>query len=265
MAAPFALVEGLGAGLRRRASQTLYALGFMASLLRESVLFFGRGRVAYRVLVLQILFTGVEALKVIGLLAVGIGVAINFIGVSLLAEFGQGRLVYLLLVLTITRELGPLLTAFVVVARSGTAIATELGGMVVNHEIEAYVATGVNPISYLAAPRLIGVAVSMLVLGVYFNLLGLLGSYAVMQLLSPIAFGEYARNLLAVLGMRDILTSLLKCLVFGIVVATVSCYRGLSVERASTEVPVAGIGAVGASFTLIILADAAMSAAFYLG
>ncbi len=259
------MLRRIGESVRRRAGEILYGLGFFYSLLKESVLFFRRRQVGYRVLVMQILFTGYEALRISAVLAMAIGVAINLIGASLLAEFGQGKLMYTLLIIVITRELGPLLTAFIVTARSGTAIATELGGMVVNHEIEAYVAVGVNPLSYLGAPRLIGVVVSMLVLSIYFNLFGLLGSFAIMQVLKPVALAEYLRNLVAVLTVRDLMSGLLKSLIFGLIIASVSIHRGFAVERASTEIPVAGIRAVGASFILIILADAAVTAAQYLG
>jgi phospholipid/cholesterol/gamma-HCH transport system permease protein len=212
---------------------------------------------------MQILFTGFEALRISAVTAVAIGAAINLIGSSLLAEFGQSRLMYTLLIVVITRELGPLFTAFIVIARSGTAIATELGGMAVGHEIEAYMAVGVNPISYLAAPRFLGVVISMVVLDVYFNVFGLLGSFAVVQVLRPISFDEYFRNLFAALTPGDLLSGFAKSLVFGVIISVVSLYRGFSVERSVTEVPVAGIKAVGSSFMLCIFADVVMTAIQY--
>lgn len=259
------MLESLGRATIRRAEEASYAFGFFAQVMRESILFFRRKQVGFKVLVMQILFTGFEALRISAVLALAIGAAINLIGSSLLAEFGQSKLMYSLLIIVITRELGPLLTAFIVIARSGTAIATELGGMVVAHEIEAYVSVGVNPISFLAAPRLLGVVASMLTLDVYFNLFGLAGSFAVVQLIKPIAFDEYFRNLLEVLSAGDLLMGLLKSLVFGVIIAVVALYRGFAVERASTEVPVAGIRAVGSSFMLCIAADVMLTAMTYLG
>lgn len=259
------MFERIGRRVRGRVSGLLYGLGFFFNLLKESILFFKRKQVGFRVLVLQILFTGYEAFWVTAFLALAIGVAINLIGATLLTDFGQGKLVYTLLIIIVTRELGPLLTAFIVIARSGTAIATELGGMVVNHEIEAYVAVGVDPISYLAVPRFLGVLVSMLVLNVYFNLFGLIGSFGVMRILSTIGVREYMRNLLAELTVGDLLSGLLKSAVFGVIIAVMATYRGFEVERASTEIPVAGIKAVGSSFILIILADGVITAMQYLG
>lgn len=259
------MIGRIGRATLRALDEFSYGLGFFVQVLKESLLFFRRKQVGFRVLVNQILFTGVEALRISAVLALAIGAAINLIGSSLLAEFGQSQLMYSLLIIVITRELGPLLTAFIVIARSGTAIATELGGMVVAHEIEAYVSVGVNPISYLAAPRLLGVVSSVMLLNVYFNLFGLAGSFIVVQLIRPIAFSEYFRNLLEVLTAGDLLMGLFKSFVFGLIIAVVSLYRGFAVERSTTEVPVAGIRAVGSSFMFCIVAEALLTAMQYLG
>lgn len=254
----------LGRTVIVKVSASAYALGFFGRLLKETVLFFKRGQAGYRVLIMQVLFTGVEALGVSALLALGIGATVNFVGSTLLPQFGQGKLAYLILITIVTRELGPLLTAFIIVARSGTAIATEIGGMVVSHEIEAYVSVGIDPISYLAVPRFLGVTLSSVLLNIYFNLFGLLGSYAVLRFLSPLPIREYLAGLMEALRMTDLATGLLKSLVFGVLVSVIATYQGFSVERASTEVPQAGIRAVGQSFSAIILADAAITAISYI-
>ena len=249
------MITALGRSARLRTSSLLYGLGFFFNVLKETARFFRRSQVGYKVLIMQILFTGYEALAINAVMAIAIGAAINVIGSSLLPQFGQSQLMYTILIIVITRELGPLLTAFVITARSGTAIATELGTMVVNHEIEAYLAVGLNPISYLVVPRFIGVVVSMLVLTVYFNIFGLLGSFIVVQVIKPTPILEYLTSLLSELSVGDVVSGLVKALVFGIVVSVVSTYQGFSVNRASTEIPVAGIRAVGLSFILIIVAD----------
>src|SRR5512133_691801 len=211
----------------------LYAMGFFARVLRESVLLLRRGQVGRRVLVNQILFTGIDALGITAAMALAIGAAINLIGSSLLAGFGQGKLMYTLLIIVITRELGPLLTAFVIIARSGTALATELGGMAVGHEIEAYVSFGIDPISYLVVPRVMGMMLSMLFLNLYFNCFGLLGSFVVIQFVKPIGVYEYFRPLFAALTWGDLSIGILKSVVFGAIVSIVSTFQGFSVQRAS--------------------------------
>jgi phospholipid/cholesterol/gamma-HCH transport system permease protein len=249
------MIATIGRSARLRVSSLLYGLGFFFNVLKETVRFFRKSQVGYKVLIMQILFTGYEALAINAIMAIAIGAAINVIGSSLLPQFGQSQLMYTILIIVITRELGPLLTAFVITARSGTAIATELGTMVVNHEIEAYISVGLNPISYLVVPRFIGVLVSLLVLTVYFNIFGLLGSYIVVQIIKPIPISEYLGSLLSTLTVADVLSGLSKAFVFGIIVSVVATYQGFSVNRASTEIPVAGIRSVGLSFILIIVAD----------
>ena len=249
------MLKAIGSAVRAKAAGILYGLGFFFNVLKETTRFFSRSQVGYKVLIMQILFTGYEALAISGIMAVAIGAAINVIGSSLLPQFGQSQLMYTILIIVITRELGPLLTAFIITARSGTAIATQLGTMVVNHEVEAYIAVGVKPISYLVVSRFLGVVISMVILTIYFNLFGLLGSFIVVQLVRPIRIDEYMGNLLGILTVGDVLSGIVKALVFGVVVSVVATFQGFSVNRASTEIPVAGIRAVGQSFILIILAD----------
>lgn len=241
----------------------LYSLGFTGRLLRETFFFFRRRQVAFKVLVMQILFTGVEALGISTVLAIGIGATINIIGSSILPQFGQGRLMYTLLIAIITRELGPLLTAFIITARSGTAIATELGGMVVSHEIEAYISVGIDPISYLAVPRFLGVTLSSFFLNIYFNVFGLLGSYLVLSYLRPIPFSEYYGGLMDAFRTIDIGTGLTKSLVFGALISIIATYQGFSVQRASTEVPQAGIRAVSYSLIALVIADGILTILSY--
>jgi phospholipid/cholesterol/gamma-HCH transport system permease protein len=249
------MVKKIGTSVRQSFSNLMYGLGFFFRVIKETFRFFRHKQVGYKVLIMQILFTGYEALIINVVMAMSIGAAIIVIGSSLLPQFGQGQLMYTLLIIVITRELGPLLTAFVITARSGTAIATQLGTMVVNHEVEAYESVGLDPISYLVVPRFIGMVVSILVLTVYFNVFGLLGSFAVVQFIRPIGLNEYFLGLLTTLQVGDLISGMTKAMVFGVIVSIVSTYQGFAVNRASTEIPVAGIKAVGMSFILIIISS----------
>jgi len=241
-----------------------YKLGFFVCLLRGVGKFTHRGQAAYKILIMQILFTFVEALGISSLLAIGIGAAVNIIGIPFLASLSQEGLIYSLLIMIITRELGPLLTAFIIIARSATAIATEIAGMVISHEIEAYISVGVDPIEHLAVPRFLGVTISLFMLNIFFNIFGLAGSYAVAQIFTPLPAPVYFGNLLERLTLQDILISIIKSLSFGMVISMVAINRGLAVERASTEVPVAGLKAVGASFGWCICLDILLSALYYI-
>jgi phospholipid/cholesterol/gamma-HCH transport system permease protein len=180
-----------------------------------------------------------------------------------LASFSQERLIYPLLITIITRELGPLLTAFIIIARSATAIATEIAGMVISHEVEAYISVGVDPIEYMAVPRFLGMTVSMFLLNIYFSIFGLGGSFVVAQVFNPLPASIYFNNLLQYLSINDILISIVKSIGFGMVISIVAICQGFSVERASTEIPVAGLRAVGSSFAWCIILDITLSALYY--
>jgi phospholipid/cholesterol/gamma-HCH transport system permease protein len=241
-----------------------YKLGFFARTLLAVRYFIKRWNVSSRILVMQVFFTFVQAMGISCLLALGIGAAVNIIGIPFLEKINQLHLIYTLLIIIITRELGPLLVAFIVIARSATAIATEVAGMVINHEIEAYISVGVDPIEHLAVPHFLGVTISLLLLTLYFSVFGLAGSYAVSQLFYPLPASYYFGNLLQNLSILDIFISLLKSIVFGMIISIVAITEGLAVERASTEVPVAGLRAVSNAFAGIIVIDVLLSAVYYI-
>jgi phospholipid/cholesterol/gamma-HCH transport system permease protein len=143
-------------------------------------------------------------------------------------------------------------------------MATELGHAVVSHEVEAYISFGINPIGYLIVPRFLGSVISMVILNLYFNIFGLMGSFIVTQFISPIQLSEYLGNLLNHLTAVDVLSSILKSFLFGAIVAFTGTYYGFRVERASTEIPQVVIKAVSRSFVLCIFADAIVAAVYYI-
>ncbi len=113
------MVATLGRWANGKARDYAYALGFFFQVLKETALFMRRKQVAFRVLVLQILFTGVEAMNIVALIALAFGAVIIVEGGTVLPRFGQTSLLYSILIVVITRELGPILTAFIIIARSG--------------------------------------------------------------------------------------------------------------------------------------------------
>ena len=241
-----------------------YNLGFFARVLKGVGSFIHRGQASYKVLTMQILFTFVEALGISALLALGIGATVNIIGIPFLSSISQEHLIYPLLIMIITRELGPLLTAFIIIARSATAIATEIAGMVISHEVEAYIAVGVDPIEHLAVPRFLGVTISLFMLNIFFNMFGLAGSFVVAQIFHPLPAAVYFSSLLAKLTLPDLLVSIVKSIGFGMIISMVAINRGLEVERSSTEVPIAGLKSVGAAFGWCITLDILFSALYYI-
>ena len=142
-----------------------------------------------------------------------------------------------------------------VIARSGSAITTELGNMVVSHEMEAYLSVGIHPVSQLGAPRVIGVAFSMVILTVYSNVFGLLGSLTVSSMITNVRLADHLAALFANFYLVDLVASVVKSFVFGIIIAATSVYYGFSVGGAVTEVPVKTIKSIGVSIVLCVIAD----------
>lgn len=258
------MLKELGHAVNSRISQTRYTIGFFGKILRSVFPFILQGHASYKILVMQILFTFVEALGISSLLALGIGAAVNIFGASFLANISQKQLIYQLLIIAITRELGPLLTAFLIIARSATAIATEVAGMVIGHEIEAFVSIGIDPIEHIAIPRFLGVTISLLLLNIYFCIFGLFGSFFVTLLINPLPAAEYFDNLLQVIALKDLFITFIKSVVFGMIISTFALLHGFSVERASTEIPIAALKAVTSSFAWCILADVIISVLYYI-
>ena len=241
----------------------LYILGFFARTLFGVGRFIKHSQASFKILIMQILFTFVHAMGISTLLAMAIGAAVFVIGAPYLSILDKQDLIYLLLITIIMRELGPLLTAFIVIARSATAIATEIAGMVISHEVEAYISVGVDPIEHLAVPRFLGVTISLLLLNIYFSVFGLAGSYLVAQFFSSTPMSLYFGSLLHLLTFRDIALSLIKSISFGAIISIVAVVEGFSVERATTEVPVAGLRAVSGAFALCIVVNVLLSALYY--
>jgi phospholipid/cholesterol/gamma-HCH transport system permease protein len=241
----------------------MYALGFFGRLLRATLHFCLKGRISRSVLVLQTLFTFVEALPLTALLALALGALINSFITPLLTAYAQESLIYPLLIALVSRELGPILTLFIVLLRSGTAIAIEIAGIVLDHEAEAYISVGIDPLEHLGAPRLLALILSLFFLNIYFSFFGLGASWLVAQIFNPIAARVYFGSLMSAFHLSDIVLILTKSLVFGLIIGSFSLFRGFNVERSNTEIPIAGLKAVSSGLYACILADAALSGLYY--
>ena len=257
------MVTALGHSIRQQVSDFLYMIGYLGKLITASFFFAKRGKTARKILTMQLLFTYVEALPICCFLAAGIGSSVFMIGNTFLTSLGQDKLKYNLMVLLIMRELGPILIAFIVTARSATAIATEISTMVVRHEIEAYISIGIDPIAHIAAPRFLGVTFSLFFLNIYFSIFGLLFPAIIIQFVSTTSIIDYFLNLFMALDLKIILISILKSLVFGMIISGSATLYGFSAGRASTEIPLAGLRAVSKAFLYIIVSDAFITICSY--
>lgn len=218
------------------------------------------------VLARQIYFTGVEAVPFIGLIALLAGVAIVVQAQVWLNKVGQSGLVGPLLVAVVIRELGPLLTNFIVIGRSGTAIASELAGMKVNQEIKVLDAQGLAPFVYLVLPRVLGVMVSVFCLTIIFIALSLLSGFISGALLGVThnAPDVFIRAVFGAITPADVLNLLAKTIVPGLLTGAICCCEGMSVHGAATEVPQATGRAVAKSVGGVFLVSALVSLLTYM-
>ncbi|MBQ6058224.1 MAG: ABC transporter permease [Treponema sp.] len=257
------MVKKLGAYVLSEFNSVPYVLGFIGKTFRESFAFL-RTKSSRKILIMQLLFTFIEALPLIAIISTAIGTAIYILGDKFLSSIGQSQLIYNLLSIVVTLELGPVIVAFIVTARSATAIATEIGGMVTSHQIESYISCGVDPISHLVSPRFLGVTMSVFFLNLYFSFCGLLGPAVIQFIINPANVVNFVQGVLSSITVKVLFTSILKSVLFGMIISICATYYGFSVERSSTEIPVVGISAVGKSVLGIILVDVFIIVLFYL-
>lgn len=202
----------------------------------------------------QIYFTGMEALNSVALIGILIGLVFitqihNTLG------FGSEATTVKILIWIIVRELGPLLAAMVILTRSGSAIATELGAMMVEGEIKSLEILGINPMTYLIMPRIVGVTAAVIILTFYFELFTILGGLGIASLWWDLPLIPHIKTFLATITLFETGVSALKSLFFGIIISTISCYQGLNVGHTITQIPQAAAKAVMQSLFLVFIFD----------
>jgi phospholipid/cholesterol/gamma-HCH transport system permease protein len=211
----------------------------------------------------QVQFTGVDAVPFTVLL--GVLTSLSVVVQIQLVGLGQSDLFGKLMVVVLVRELGPIIVALVVLARSGTAIASEMATMRVSGEVTALTLSGIDPFDYLVFPRLGAMAVSLFCLTQVFIAISLSCGYLLSRVLVPDAppAGEYLALITAQLSSADAFIVALKTVVPGLLIGAISCREGLSCGLSMTEVPRATTHAVVRSFTAVFCWDAMITTLLY--
>ncbi len=211
-----------------------------------SVLFVG-GRQgissSFKQIVSQVLFTGVEAFWLVGIIGLLCGITIIIQAMTNMPKFGVGEYFGNILIIVVIRELGPFFTSLVVVGRSGSALATYIGNMRVSKELSALEVMGIDPVHFIVMPAFVGMVVSMVCLSVYFDVIAIMGGYFISQVKVTIPFAYFMGTVLDALHPLDIVESIFKTVVFGAITALVSCRHGLAVSN-TRELPQAALKSV---------------------
>ncbi len=213
-------------------------------------------RVVHPLIRAQVYRAGVRLLPMVGFLGFALGLVIIGQTVALLNRVGATNYAGTVMVTVVVRELGPLVTALLVLARIGTAIVIELGTARAVGEVEALEALGIDPIHYLVMPRVIALAVSISALTVYLILIALLSGYLFAFLQDvPLRPGDYFNQLASSLRWQDFALLALKTIAFGIVIAISTCYQGLAYQLRLEDVADATTSAIVNSIILCVLLD----------
>lgn len=220
-------------------------------------------RTASGVIARQILFTGVDALPVMSAIALMLGVIIITQAGTQLPKVGAGDQIGTIIVVVVIRELGPLLTMFIVVGRSGSAITTELGYMRVGQEITALELMGVQVTRFIVMPRMVGMILSMICLTLYFDAVAVLGGFVVAKLKLTVPFATFAQAITHSLSLTDVVVTATKGVLFGTAVAAVCCHHGLSVRSSYTEIPQQTTQAMINSLKICLVLDIVVTGAAY--
>ncbi len=203
---------------------------------------------------------GVNSIPVVLTTAISTGMVLAYQSYTGFKRFGAETLIGTVVSLSMTRELGPVLTGLMVAGRAGASIAAELGTMKVTEQIDALSTLATNPMKYLVVPRFIASTVMMFFLTVLGMIIGITGGYFVGVKVLGTNPVTYINNSINYTEVTDIWYGLVKSLVFGAVVGIISCYKGFTTEGGAEGVGKATTGAVVVSCMLILILDYFLSA-----
>jgi len=240
-------------------------LAFVGEIFFGFLNFFrGQARFRYSDLFFQIEAAGPSALMIVTLISILVGMILAFVGAVQLKMFGAEIFIANLVGLGMAREMGAMMTAIIMAGRTGAAYAAQLGTMQVNEEIDALRTMGISPIEFLVFPRLLALCLTMPLLCIYSDFMGIIGGAVVSASMLDISFFQYFQQIQGFVPLKHFGVGIFKAGIFGILVATAGCFRGLQCGRSASAVGFAATSAVVTSIVLIIVADAIVTVIFQL-
>jgi phospholipid/cholesterol/gamma-HCH transport system permease protein len=208
----------------------------------------------------QLYFTGIEGLVLVAAIGLLSGAVFAMAAISML---GTSEISMRTLVLVQVGELGPMIAAIIIIARSSVAVAAELALMQTRDETAYLCLMRIPPLDYLVVPRIAGVTLSVIALTVYFQAIAVVGGLATGALFQQVTFLELLGRFFGAVTIADIFVAAGKSLAFGLAISTISCFHGLDVGRAATAIPIATVRAVVQSLIAVFLIDGAVTYARY--
>jgi phospholipid/cholesterol/gamma-HCH transport system permease protein len=211
----------------------------------------------------QAMDTGVRCLPILSLITFFIGLILALQAAYELRRFGAISAVATAVAVSMSRELGPLITAVVVIGRSGSAFAAEIGTMKVSEEIDALETMAISPIRFLVAPKFLAMMVMLPCLTIWANVMGILGGSLFGVAEADFTLVRYIRASIDSLFLRDITTGLVKSVMFGITITAVGCLEGLRTSGGAEQVGRSTTRAVVMSIFLVVVVDLFFTMLFF--
>lgn len=260
----------VGLALLRRPMGQLLALFF-----RAIGSFFSKNRsfkTDSRNIIMQTFFTGVEIFPVLFIVATLFGTVVIIEVITMMGKMGFADIVGSLIVIVIIRELGPILTAFLIAGRSGSSLTTYIGTMVINSEVDALATMGVDPVRFLVMPGLIGGCIAMFFMNIIFSTCAIVFGFLATKgaiLLSgnmlnlQLTWDYLATEIIGAITLTDFIFIVVKPVVFGIIITTNACYQALNIPKDVRQVPKATSKSVIKSFLYVVVADVILSIFYF--
>ncbi|TMB60490.1 MAG: ABC transporter permease [Deltaproteobacteria bacterium] len=242
---------------------------------REALVFLGelvlslgrlvRGRARFRRLDLFVIVQScsAEALPIVTLISVLVGMILAFVGAVQLTRFGAQIYVADLVAIAMVREMGCIMTGIIMAGRTGSGFAAQIGTMRVTQEIDALTTLGIPPMDFLVLPRVVALSLMMPLLTVYANVLGIAGGALVSVGMLDVTLVQYVNESNTAVTLTSYATGIGKSVVFGVLVALSGCLRGMQSGKSSSAVGDAATSAVVTGIVLIIVADGIFAVVFH--
>lgn len=257
------IIERTLVNIGKKVCSQMYFIGGLANLAGQTfILSFAFPYKKERILD-QCRRTGYDSLAIVSLIAFFIGMILALQTAVLMQRLGSEIYISSIVALSLVRELGPIITSLVVAGRVGASITAEIGSMQVTEQIDALEVMASNPIKYLVVPRFLALSLMLPLLTLYADFVGIVGGYVLGVYKLGISSSLYINITRESLLYKDLFTGLAKTIVFGMIIALVSCYEGFNVEGGAEGVGTATRRTVMVSFILIIAADCFFTALFY--
>jgi phospholipid/cholesterol/gamma-HCH transport system permease protein len=211
----------------------------------------------------QAMQVGVRCLPILSLITFFIGLILALQAAYELKKFGAMNFVASAVAISMSRELGPLITAIVVIGRSGSSFAAEIGTMKVTEELDALETMAINPIRFLVTPKFIAMVIMLPCLTIWANAMGVFGGAVFGIAKAGFTFTSYINATMDALFLRDIISGLIKSVMFGVTITAVGCQEGLATGAGAEQVGRSTTSAVVISIFLVIAVDLVFTALFY--